>query len=1261
VESRRKSKSGSRSIKRIRTALALFIIVGFFISSIHPTFAASYSYKWDEDTKTATIYIDTLFGKKPVLQIRQVSVKADLMTFTEVLEITPLVNYTLTSSDLKYLWKRYKGRHDISSFRLQRLVNEPYTIQKPVYEVYNVSVPVYDATNTTIIAYQNETRKRIVGYHDVVKYRKTFKDFNPAGKSIEKGKTYTIKVVLHKKPELGDVRIHLSPQICGLKINELTWWNSSWKYRLKTTVSDIPPGGYQLNLTVHSGSGTNNATDVFLNGRNATNFDDIRFVLNDTTELAYWIEDNTTDPVKVWVNVTDNGTVYLYYGNPYAPPASDGYATFVLFDDFEDGDYTNNPTWTVDAGTWSASNKYLLDESGAVGDKIHTSQTEVVAVWRWRVKLGDADTMAETHFLGIDANNFYGIEYASDNSFRLVKIVDGVRTKLIETTVSATTDWETIEVSRNSSGNFKIYFNGELKGEVTDTTFTSSNQFELKTAWQDGQNAWDEILVRKYASPEPAWSTWSSEVFSPVEDVRPLLDYNSQRKLARTSEGYLHRVYTKWDGSSYRVYYGKSTDDGSTWTESVLTDAGVNSTHPAIAVDSEDNIWVVYEKEGGGIRYRVYQGTSWGSEQTLSTDAGEAPALAVDASDNVHVVWMANLSGTYKVRYSYYDGAGWNDTINITASTEDQKYPSIAIDPYSIHVVWQEYDTANNTWDIKYRRYQSGWDSVFNITNESFYDQIYPSIAVDLNNNVHVVWEDENARQIKYRRYDYSTSSWGSIEVVADGGTYPQLKPSISVYSTSNVYVTWYGKTSSSPDHWVIRGAYRTTSWSSVSDLVSVVGVNVTSPSTIFARYPQICVDCYTNIPDSDVAYIYEQDGEIEYNGASWRCTDKYAVTIIAKDANTGQVVTNFTVEFSTGETKTTENGAIKFRCLESGYYQATVTATGYYPSQSSIVLDQSKELIVYLTPITETTYVLPKSHLVEFDVVDPNGAPVEGVNVTAVGVETTMGEWDWLSSIFGFENVSEIQNTAMSGITGGDGVVSFMMVETIKYRITFVNESADINVTMYLYPKGDRYVITVGERSYWRSTQHNINDVINVTITTQKINSTHAYINVSYNDSLDMTTNVTIYLNQTNESDWLNQTILDSYYENNQGNVTHSFIVEEYRGKSYFIRLVIEHNEFGRLIRDYYVKFKGMIADLGWDESVYPVFAFAAILFVGAMFGATSVGNGALVCCLLGWVFYGIGWLDVLGIGAPISLTLASLVAVFANMIRRGKEEGLS
>ena len=134
------------------------------------------------------------------------------------------------------------------------------------------------------------------------------------------------------------------------------WWNSDWDYKIETNINNetFP---YQIPVTVHSGEGINNATDVFMYNNINSDFSDIRFLLNDTTELSYFIGDNSTDPIRVYVNVTANGTVGLYYGNPTAQDNSNGNDTFPWFDDFEDGDHTGR--WSNTAGTLTETGGYL--------------------------------------------------------------------------------------------------------------------------------------------------------------------------------------------------------------------------------------------------------------------------------------------------------------------------------------------------------------------------------------------------------------------------------------------------------------------------------------------------------------------------------------------------------------------------------------------------------------------------------------------------------------------------------------------------------------------------------------------------------------------------------------------------------------------------------------------------------------------------------------------------------------------------------------
>ena len=61
--------------------------------------------------------------------------------------------------------------------------------------------------------------------------------------------------------------------------------------------------------------------------------------------------------------MNNNQTIAIYYGNTDASDVSNGESTFILFDDFNDGEF-NTTKWTsVGTGTVSETNGYLLLDS----------------------------------------------------------------------------------------------------------------------------------------------------------------------------------------------------------------------------------------------------------------------------------------------------------------------------------------------------------------------------------------------------------------------------------------------------------------------------------------------------------------------------------------------------------------------------------------------------------------------------------------------------------------------------------------------------------------------------------------------------------------------------------------------------------------------------------------------------------------------------------------------------------------------------------
>jgi hypothetical protein len=81
---------------------------------------------------------------------------------------------------------------------------------------------------------------------------------------------------------------------------------------------------------------------------------------------------------------------------------------------------------------------------------------------------------------------------------------------------------------------------------------------------------------------------------------------------------------------------------------------------PAIAIDSSNNIYVVfYDRTPGNpeIYYKKSEdgGDTWTTQRlTWNWDESRDPAIAVDSSDNLHLVWSDWTPGTSEIYYKKY-------------------------------------------------------------------------------------------------------------------------------------------------------------------------------------------------------------------------------------------------------------------------------------------------------------------------------------------------------------------------------------------------------------------------------------------------------------------------------------------------------------------------------------------------------------------------------------------------------------------------------
>lgn len=388
----------------------------------------------------------------------------------------------------------------------------------------------------------------------------------------------------------------------------------------------------------------------------------------------------------------------------------------------------------------------------------------------------------------------------------------------------------------------------------------------------------------------------------------------------------------------------------------------------------------------------------------------------------------------------------------------------------------------------------------------------------------------------------------------------------------------------------------------------------------------------------------------------------QYDVTVTAKDGSTGATIQGIPIYFeaSDGQIANTTFGYTIFT-MDGGYHTFTATAEGYSVGQASatVTADTSVTLLMYNTSYIPSDVVAYGVHQVRFSVRNEWGAPLENIAVSAQGYETTAGDWSWLYSLLGINfDSTPIHNQSMAGTTARDGSIVFMMIESVKYDLNFLNATLGINENYTVYPKDDYYEfwLTTGEN--WFTSGYNALDEINITVKSIRKNTTHGFINITYSDALLGTTGGTIYVNQTNKTgvDLPDITVSSKAITTSIFNTSFTVPADD---DSYFVVFGITHSTFGTVVRTFSVIFEKATVGIGLPSSWNIYLAVFFILFTGMFFGAvTSPTVGAVITAFVGWVMWGLGWLADMGTTAPIALTFATFIAVISTVMARSRKE---
>lgn len=363
-----------------------------------------------------------------------------------------------------------------------------------------------------------------------------------------------------------------------------------------------------------------------------------------------------------------------------------------------------------------------------------------------------------------------------------------------------------------------------------------------------------------------------------------------------------------------------------------------------------------------------------------------------------------------------------------------------------------------------------------------------------------------------------------------------------------------------------------------------------------------------------------------------------YTLTVTYIDAN-GTILNGVSVTDSLGFTTTATYGSWS-NTYDYGEVSFTSSKSGYATVTSTLIIDNDTSMNVTMTSATggqNVNYYNP--HQVRFMCRDYLGKPIEGMSVTAVGVQTTLGALDWVLTLFGINlDSTPILTTSMSGTTGYDGSIVFLMLESEKYKLTFIKPELSINESRYYYPKEDEY-----DEVFWTETPQYSSQAIVYSFENSSVNATFTRLGIKIINyatlSSELTSTEFFVDNATYGSSGETVASTVNFAATSTGdNTTFYTDVPNIMGGGYVWGFSFTDANYSSpinasklyIFEDYQWKINPLGASNG-DPTATTVYNYAAVGLIALfafMFSRANIKFGVVVVPLVAALFQYIGWL---------------------------------
>ena len=315
-------------------------------------------------------------------------------------------------------------------------------------------------------------------------------------------------------------------------------WLDGWDYRKAINITGSSGAGanYQINVTVER-----------IGGEMQTDFDDIRFTDDDgVTLLDYWLEYRKTiiegAPFLAWFwtevkdNLDSNQTIYMYYGNSGVSTTSNGTATFLFFDDFENNNLDRwdsaGSDWEVQSnrvkrGTYAArgfdTNPDITDRA-LITNLVDDDKDIMIHMWGNRELETSTDHWIFSHGDNTSASTLYGAYSSTDD---LVgdngPVFDWVTNGFNDDT------WYELEFAIDYTNSYtRCWWDGVSKGyqdleDLTGTDITTINSIWVLSDTTASEDMFlDDYYIRNWVLVEPEVDSWGDE----EEHEPPVFQWN---------------------------------------------------------------------------------------------------------------------------------------------------------------------------------------------------------------------------------------------------------------------------------------------------------------------------------------------------------------------------------------------------------------------------------------------------------------------------------------------------------------------------------------------------------------------------------------------------------------------------------------------------------------------------------------------------------------------------------------------------------------